>query len=233
MTRGGEAAHGDEADPEIAEAASDHGVDLRGRPFIVTAVGRGARRSCVLHLVGGQRPLLEREEARRRMSLDLLVERRIVQRAELLRARAARVEATAARRVDRARDVPREHERGATSAEPRVRDRDGREERARVRMPRRRVQVARAGQLDELPEVHHGDAVGDVADDAQVVRDEDVRQPELRLEVLEQVEDLRLHRDVQGRDGLVGDDQLRVHGERLAIPIRWRWPPENSCGKRL
>ncbi len=78
--------------------------------------------------------------------------------------------------------------------------------------PRRgRVSV---GQLGDLPEVHHGDPVGDVAHDAQVVRDEDVGQPELRLEVLEQVEDLRLHRDVERRDGLVGDDQLRVDGER-------------------
>ena len=77
---------------------------------------------------------------------------------------------------------------------------------------------SRARKLDELAQVHHRDAVGDVADDAQVVRDEDVRQPELRLEVLEQVEDLRLHRDVQRGDRLVGDDQLRVERERPRDP---------------
>ena len=57
-------------------------------------------------------------------------------------------------------------------------------------------------------------AVGDVADDVEVVRDEDVGEPEVALQVLEQVEDLRLHRDVERRDRLVADDQLRVDGER-------------------
>ena len=57
-------------------------------------------------------------------------------------------------------------------------------------------------------------AVGDVAHDVQVVRDEDVGEPELALQVLEQVEDLRLHRDVERRDRLVADDQLRVDRER-------------------
>ena len=52
-----------------------------------------------------------------------------------------------------------------------------------------------------------------MADDVEVVRDEDVGQAEVVLQVLQQVEDLCLHRDVQRRDGLVADDQLRVHGE--------------------
>ena len=38
--------------------------------------------------------------------------------------------------------------------------------------------------------------------------------PELFLKVLEQVDDLRLDRDVERRDGLVGDDELRVDGQR-------------------
>ena len=74
----------------------------------------------------------------------------------------------------------------------------------------------------------------DVVDDAEVVRDEDVRQVELVLQVVEQVDHLRLDRDVERRDRLVRDDQLRVQGERArATPIRCRCPPENSCGYRL
>ena len=38
--------------------------------------------------------------------------------------------------------------------------------------------------------------------------------PNSLLQVLEQVEDLRLHRDVERRDRLVADDQLRVDRER-------------------
>ena len=48
--------------------------------------------------------------------------------------------------------------------------------------------------------------------------------PNSRLELLHQVDDLRLDRDVERRDGLVGDDEVRVDGERtreadsLALP---------------
>ena len=62
--------------------------------------------------------------------------------------------------------------------------------------------------------MHDGDAVADVFHDPQVVRDEEVGQLELALEVLEQVDDLRLNRHVQGRNGLVGDDEVRVDRER-------------------
>ena len=57
----------------------------------------------------------------------------------------------------------------------------------------------------------------------EVVRDEDDRQPEVALEVAQQVEDLRLDRDVEGGDRLVGDDQLRLERERAghadALPL--------------
>ena len=68
--------------------------------------------------------------------------------------------------------------------------------------------------LHDLAEVHHGDAVGDVSDDREVVRDEEVREPELVLELDEQVDDLRLDRDVERGDRLVEDQHLRVQRER-------------------
>ena len=40
------------------------------------------------------------------------------------------------------------------------------------------------------------------------------RQPELALQVAQQVEDLRLDRDVERGDRLVGDDHLRLQRER-------------------
>ena len=52
-----------------------------------------------------------------------------------------------------------------------------------------------------------------MADDVQVVRDEDVRQVEVALQVLQEVEDLRLHRHVERRNRLVADDELRVDRE--------------------
>ena len=63
----------------------------------------------------------------------------------------------------------------------------------------RRLLVERVarGDLAELAEVHHRDAVADVLDHGEVVGDEDQRQAVLGLEVLEQVEHLGLHAHVE------------------------------------
>ena len=81
-----------------------------------------------------------------------------------------------------------------------------------------RLAVERLGvdELDDAPEVHDRDAVRDLADHREVVRDEDVGQVELALQALQQVEDLRLDRDVERRDGLVADDQLGAQRERAS-----------------
>ncbi len=82
-----------------------------------------------------------------------------------------------------------------------------------VGVPGPGVERLPVGDLDDLAEVHHGDPFGEVPYDGEVVRDEDEGDAELPLEVLQQVDDLRLDGDVQGGDGLVGDDQLRPQGE--------------------
>ena len=64
------------------------------------------------------------------------------------------------------------------------------------------------------PGVHDEHAVGDVGDDAEVVRDQDDRGAEPLADVAHQVEDPRLDRDVERRRRLVGDQHLRVAGER-------------------
>ncbi len=46
------------------------------------------------------------------------------------------------------------------------------------------------------------------------MRDEQVRQPELLLQIFEQIDDLRLNRDVERGDRLVGDDEFRTDRER-------------------
>jgi hypothetical protein len=68
--------------------------------------------------------------------------------------------------------------------------------------------------LHDLPEVHHRDAPGDLAHHREVVSDEEVGEAPLPLEVGEQVQHLRLHRDVERGDRLVADDERRLHRER-------------------
>ena len=47
--------------------------------------------------------------------------------------------------------------------------------------------------LDNTAKVHDGDGMGQILDDAQVMRNEEIRKLMACLEVAEQIEDLRLH----------------------------------------
>ena len=57
-----------------------------------------------------------------------------------------------------------------------------------------------------------------MAHDAEVVGDEDVAEVELVLQVVEQVDDLRLDRHVERGNRLVEQDQARVDGQRPSDP---------------
>ena len=58
-------------------------------------------------------------------------------------------------------------------------------------------QLDAVGELGDAAQVHDRDAIADVLDDAHVVRHEHVRQAELALERLEQVQDLGLDRHIE------------------------------------
>ena len=58
--------------------------------------------------------------------------------------------------------------------------------------------------------------------------------PNSRCKPVEQVDHLRLDRDVERRDRLVEDRRsFGLSASARAKPIRCRCPPENSCGKRF
>ena len=71
----------------------------------------------------------------------------------------------------------------------------------------------RAG-LDEPPAVHHRDPIGDVGDDAHIVRDEHHAEPVLPAERADELQDLGLDGDVEGSRGLVGDQQFGIGAQR-------------------
>ena len=68
--------------------------------------------------------------------------------------------------------------------------------------------------LHDPAAAHHHDPVGDVVDHREVVADEEIGQAQLVLQVLQQVEDLGLDRDVQRRDRLVADQQVGPQRQR-------------------
>ena len=83
-----------------------------------------------------------------------------------------------------------------------------------VRMRRVSVNQTSVAKLDNATAVDHRDPVGYVPDDGDVMRDEQVGDVEILLQVTEQVEHLSLDRDVQGADRFVADDQTRGHHQR-------------------
>src|SRR5438874_1924571 len=67
--------------------------------------------------------------------------------------------------------------------------------------------------FDDAAEIHHGDAIAEKTRDAEVVGNEDQTDAGLAVHPLEQVENLRAHRNVELGDGLVRDNDPRLHAD--------------------
>ena len=131
----------------------------------------------------------------RRGATRLVDQRRLLLPATFLGKGAARVKAAAAGRRQRARHLARQQV--PLAPQRRVRHRHRGEQGAAIGMTRRGEQRGAGRALDDLAEIHHGDAVGDMAHHRQIMRDEQEAEPEARLQGLQQVDDLRLDRDIE------------------------------------
>ena len=71
--------------------------------------------------------------------------------------------------------------------------------------------------------LHHDHVVGDLTHHGEIVRDEQVGEPLLGLQVVEQMQHLILHEHIQGGDGLIADNDVGVErhgscdGDALAL----------------
>ena len=92
----------------------------------------------------------------------------------------------------------------------RIGARDRRKEGLRISMLGCAADLFRIADFDELTLVHNADAVAHVADDADVMADEDVGEPELVLQAHQEIEHLRAHGDIERRGRLVGNDDTRI-----------------------
>ena len=72
--------------------------------------------------------------------------------------------------------------------------------------------------FDKFTPIHNRHHIAHELHHAEVVAYEDVRETHLCLEVFEEVEDLK-HRDIQGRNRFVADDQIRLQRRERAIQI--------------
>ena len=109
--------------------------------------------------------------------LELAEKRRVDVAVPLVEARAAWMEDARGRRGDRRRHVAGEDDPVAAPAA--VGSGNGGEEGRRVGMLRALVDRLAVAELDDVPEIHHGDPVCDLPDHRQVVGDEDVGEVEV------------------------------------------------------
>ena len=133
---------------------------------------------------------------------------------------AARVEVAPGRRVEQAGRVARDRDQLRVGVAGDLGHRG--EQPPRVGHLRVGEDLRGLAVLDRAAAVHDQGVVGHLGDDPQVVGDDDDGRVELALQVLEQVEDLRLHGHVERRGRLVGDQHRRVvdqaHRDHRALP---------------
>ena len=92
--------------------------------------------------------------------------------------------------------------------------RDRMQQGAQIRMGRPLVQGVDRAPFHHPSLIENDDFLGQVGDDAEVVRDDEHGHVELGLEVLDQRQDLGLDRDVERRRRLIGDQERRPADER-------------------
>jgi hypothetical protein len=157
-----------------------------------------------------------------------LAQPRVFGRAARLGVRAAGVETAAGRRIERARNVALQRDTLGAQGGGGLGNR--RQQRMGVGMQRSGVDGLFVGDLDQLTELHHRHAVADVLYDGKIMGNEQIGESEALLQILQQVDDLRLDRHVERRHRLVADDQVGIDPQRTGDAAALRYPPENWCG---
>ena len=81
-------------------------------------------------------------------------------------------------------------------------------------MPRGAEELGGRRRLDDVPGIHDADPVGDLREQAEIVRDVEHGGAEPRAEIDEERDDLLLRGDVEARRRLVEDDEVGIAGRR-------------------
>ena len=95
---------------------------------------------------------------------------------------------------------------------------DSRQECLRVRVLWSRKYLGRRPSLDDPPQIHHGDAVAEVFDYAEIMRDKEIGESKFALQFGQQVEHLRLNRYVKRGNRLVENNERRIKDQRAGNP---------------
>lgn len=81
-------------------------------------------------------------------------------------------------------------------------------------------------QLHDAALAHDRHAIGHIIHHRKIMRDEEVGKPEILLQIFQQIENLRLHGNIESGDGFVADQQFRAkregscNADTLSLPAR-------------
>ena len=132
---------------------------------------------------------------------------------------ASRFERASGRKLCDRRDSPFDSRK--RSRPIRRKRRDGAQQSLRIRMSGRTKDIGLTAELDQIARVHDGDAIGNVRDHGEIVRNEKHRQSKFLAQIVEQIENLLLDGDIKRGSRLVGNQQLRTidngHGNHDAL----------------
>src|SRR5262252_6432564 len=121
-------------------------------------------------------------------------------------------EGAASGRIDHARYGSLQDK--ARSLRSGLRQRDGRQEGLGIRVIGWSKHLCSGAAFHHLSQVQHYNLICQVAYDSEVMADKQERRALPPLHIQEQLQDGRLHRDIEGSDGLVSDHQGRLASER-------------------
>ncbi|OLE25267.1 MAG: hypothetical protein AUI36_32690 [Cyanobacteria bacterium 13_1_40CM_2_61_4] len=127
---------------------------------------------------------------------------------------AARVEAAPFGWVNRGRNIALKYNALSCGFNVRIGYRNCGNQRLCVGHQRLFVDRLRISYLGKFTEIHYSDAVRNVANRSQVVRDEEVCQILLTLKLFQQIHDLRLNGNVECGDWLISHYKLRIDRQR-------------------
>ncbi len=88
----------------------------------------------------------------------------------------------------------------------------------RVRMLRSVANLIGGAGFNDFALIHHGNAVAHFSHHGQIVTDKEIGQAALALEPLQKLDDIRLHRNIERGDRLVGHQQFRFQSQCAGDP---------------
>ena len=97
-----------------------------------------------------------------------------------------------------------------------VRHRDRSQQRLCVRMQGPEEQFLLRSLFNHLPQIHNKNVVRNIANDAQIMRNENIRYLGFLLDIEQEVDDLCLNRHIQCGNRFVADYKLRVQDQGTA-----------------